>query len=77
MYVDTTVAGSKKSPRAAMLKARGTRLHHIKNDKDMANTLVAFPNDRAASIRPSNVNENYKWVLVQILKLFKKTQAIS
>ena len=64
MYVDTTIAGLKKDPRNAVHNAQYTKLHRLKAYKDKENqddkTLVSFPNDRAASVRPSNVHENYK-----------------
>ena len=64
IYVDTSVGQAKKMPRAAMLNAEGTRLHRLKTSKDKANAraLIAFPNDRAQSIRPSDPRETFKWV---------------
>ena len=52
-----------KDPSAAVLMAGGTRLHRLKDGKDKENedkVLVAFPNDRAQSVRPSNRKERYK-----------------
>ena len=65
LYIETKLAESGSKPQAAMLNASGTKLHHMKSSKDRANedkTLVAFPNDRAQSVRPSNRKETYKYV---------------
>ena len=62
MFVDTKVGAGKKNPQAALLNAPGTKLHRIKAAKNLTNekSLIAFPNDRAQSIRPSNPQENFK-----------------
>ena len=63
MFADTQFAGTSRQPAAAMLNAQGTKLHHLKSSKDQNNekeALIAFPNDRARSIRPSNQQESYQ-----------------
>ena len=62
LYVDTKVSKADKTPRNAMHNAQGTKIHRTKEMKEINNqrVLVAFPNDRAASIRPSDRREEYK-----------------
>ena len=66
MFVDTTVAELKLTPRNAIHNSQGTKLHRLKSSQINAgnneNVRVAFPNDRACSIRPSDRKENYKSV---------------
>ena len=63
LYVDTTVATGDKNPRVAMHNAKGTKIHRHKTSKERRNmgdkALIAFPNDRAKSVRPSDRRENY------------------
>lgn len=63
MFVDTRLASGKEGPSAALLNSHGTKLHQQKSTKDLQNetkALIAFPNDRAGSMRPSDRKETYK-----------------
>ncbi len=63
LYVDTDLSSAKKTPRSAMLNAQGTKLHRLQTSKNKDDsTLVAFPNDRAGSIRPSEHNQKYRYM---------------
>ncbi|CAH1800026.1 unnamed protein product [Owenia fusiformis] len=65
-FVDTKVKGVDKHPRNAILNAPGTKIHQTLTmkdlDKDDDTTLVAFPNDRLQSIRPSERHQAYKTI---------------
>ncbi|XP_074645875.1 cilia and flagella-associated protein 47-like isoform X2 [Tubulanus polymorphus] len=61
--VDTNFENAEKRPRAAMLNALETDLHKTQSAKTASRTMkVAFPNDRAQSVRPSNTKEQYKTI---------------
>lgn len=65
MHTDVTFTESERKPRAALHNALGTRLHSgLKSSKDKANeadkVLIAFPNDRAQSIRPGDRTLRYQ-----------------
>ena len=62
MYVDTTVELAKKTPRNAMHNAQNTKIHQVGDNKNIPDerALVAYPNDRAHSIRPSDRREEFK-----------------
>ena len=64
MYVDTSVAGSGKTPQVALLNSQGTKLHRLpksgEREEGDEKTLMAFPNDRAGSIRPSERHLSFK-----------------
>ena len=65
LNTDVTQTDLTNNPRAAILSSTGSTLHKHKVSKDKENekkTLIAFPNDRAASIRPSDRRENYRYV---------------
>ena len=53
-----------KDPRNALHNAQFSKLHRLKMYKNTKNendkVLLSFPNDRAASIRPSNRREKYQ-----------------
>ncbi|XP_071954714.1 cilia- and flagella-associated protein 47-like isoform X2 [Antedon mediterranea] len=64
----TTDEASSYKPRAAMLNAPKTKgLHTSKSASGIrdSSALVAFPNDRARSIRPSYRRENYKTIFTK------------
>ena len=64
LYADTTVANAQKNPRNALHNAQFSKLHRLKAYKNKNNendkVLLSFPNDRAASVRPSNRHEKYQ-----------------
>ncbi|NXY24504.1 CFA47 protein, partial [Atrichornis clamosus] len=50
----------------AILKSAQTRIHtHRKNRNCKDDALIAFPNDRAASIRPSEWNKKYRTIFTK------------
>ncbi|NXN15455.1 CFA47 protein, partial [Indicator maculatus] len=50
----------------AMLKSNQTQIHtHQMNRSCKEDALIAFPNDRAASIRPSHRNEKYRTIFTK------------
>ena len=68
MYIESTTKSAGKSPRAALLNSRGTKLHHLRTSSEnnqKGDALVAFPNDRAGSIRPSNRQESYQTIFTR------------
>ncbi|XP_033113331.1 cilia- and flagella-associated protein 47-like isoform X2 [Anneissia japonica] len=68
-FVSVTMdEASSYKPRAAMLNAPKTgRLHATKSASAVldSSALVAFPNDRARSVRPSYRKENYKTIFTK------------
>ncbi|KAL4233464.1 hypothetical protein ACF0H5_008145 [Mactra antiquata] len=67
MFVDTTFSSLGDDPRNAVAGGRKAKLHKLTssiNDDDQY-TKVAFPNDRAGSIRPSAKHENYKTIFTR------------
>uniref|UniRef100_A0A8C6RQF7 Cilia and flagella associated protein 47 n=1 Tax=Nannospalax galili TaxID=1026970 RepID=A0A8C6RQF7_NANGA len=54
-------------PVAAMLQSAMTSLHnHRSNDESMKDARIAFPNDRAASIRCGEHQENFRTIFTKI-----------
>ncbi|XP_063136439.1 cilia- and flagella-associated protein 47 isoform X2 [Rattus norvegicus] len=54
-------------PVAAMLRSTATNLHnHCSNDESMKNALIAFPNDRAASIRCGDHHEHFRTIFTKM-----------
>ena len=62
MFVDTTFSTLNNEPRNAVAGGNKTNLHRFKSSKseDDMNMKVAFPNDRAQSVRPSDRQDQYK-----------------
>jgi len=62
MFVDTTFSDMDNEPRNAVVGGKKSELHTLKAsmNEDDSNTRVAFPNDRAQSIRPTERDEKYK-----------------
>ena len=62
MFVDTTFTSLGDEPRNAVAGGRTAKLHKLAKSttEDDWNTKVAFPNDRAHSIRPSDRKDEYK-----------------
>lgn len=62
MFVDTTFTNLENdNPRNAVVGGKTSKLHTSKSlTLDDEYSRVAFPNDRAQSIRPSDRHENYK-----------------
>ena len=64
LNIESTVAEVKKDPRNALHNAQFSKLHRLKaytnkhNEDDKV--LLSFPNDRAASVRPSNRHQKYQ-----------------
>ncbi|XP_040280927.1 cilia- and flagella-associated protein 47 [Bufo bufo] len=55
------------STRAATLKADKVQIHDHQNTSCVdKNVMVAFPNDRAASIRPSDRNTHYRTIFTKV-----------
>ncbi|XP_052808119.1 cilia- and flagella-associated protein 47-like isoform X2 [Mya arenaria] len=63
MFVDTTFASLNDKPRNAVAGGKSAKLHRLttSNTEDDLKSKVAFPNDRAHSIRPSDRNESYNF----------------
>ncbi|XP_060231199.1 cilia and flagella-associated protein 47-like [Meriones unguiculatus] len=54
-------------PVAAMLRSAMTNLHnHHLNDESVKNALIAFPNDRAASIRSGDHQKHFRTIFTKI-----------
>ncbi|XP_013365678.1 PREDICTED: uncharacterized protein CXorf22-like, partial [Chinchilla lanigera] len=59
-FVAKDLAKYKESAPVALLQSAETHLHdHESNEKSVEGALTAFPNDRAASIRPGGRFEQY------------------
>ncbi|XP_052240686.1 cilia- and flagella-associated protein 47-like isoform X3 [Dreissena polymorpha] len=67
MFVDTTFASLKDKPRNAVAGGKATKLHRLASsvNEDDLTSKVAFPNDRAHSIRPSDRHESYKTIFTR------------
>ncbi|XP_013416633.1 cilia- and flagella-associated protein 47 isoform X1 [Lingula anatina] len=68
-FVDTTFQTAEKhQQRAALLNSKGTKLHKIKTNRafDDETTYVAFPNDRAGSIRPTERHKEYRTIFTKM-----------
>lgn len=62
-FIDVTFDKSNKLKtqlRASMVKANNTNLHAHNEKKEIGSALIAFPNDRARSIRPSERSLEYR-----------------
>ncbi|XP_078698604.1 cilia- and flagella-associated protein 47-like isoform X8 [Branchiostoma floridae x Branchiostoma belcheri] len=68
-FVDVTFSDTKPyTPRAAMLNSTKTSIHTPKTltgSREDKNALVAYPNDRAGSIRPSDRREKYRTIFTK------------
>lgn len=54
-------------PVAAMLQSTATKLHdHCLKDESTKNALIAFPNDRATSIRSGDHHEHFRTIFTKI-----------
>lgn len=62
MFVDTTFTDLNNDPRNAVAGGKKADLHVLKSSQGVEDdgTRVAFPNDRAQSIRPTERGKNYK-----------------
>lgn len=62
MFVDTTFSSLGEDPRNAVAGGNSAKLHRLRKSKseDNVDARVAFPNDRAQSIRPSERHGAYK-----------------
>ncbi|XP_055954756.1 cilia and flagella-associated protein 47 [Patella vulgata] len=75
LYVDETtfVKLDTNKPRNALIGANKTRLHALKSattsrddeDDDDSQVRIAYPNDRAQSIRPTDKRERYKTIFTK------------
>lgn len=65
-------------PVAAMLRSTATKLHnHCLHDESTKNAMIAFPNDRAASIRSGDHHEHFRYHVMLInYNLNNKTSKI-
>ncbi|GAB1302928.1 Cilia and flagella-associated protein 47 [Apodemus speciosus] len=54
-------------PVAAMLRSTATKLHnHCLHDESTKNAMIAFPNDRAASIRSGDHHEHFRTIFTKM-----------
>ncbi len=61
LYADTTATDLHSVPRHAVHRAQFSKLHRVRNATEQNGTVqLSLPNDRAASIRPSNRHEKYQ-----------------
>ncbi|XP_005415126.2 PREDICTED: uncharacterized protein CXorf22-like, partial [Chinchilla lanigera] len=66
-FVAKDLAKYKESAPVALLQSAETHLHdHESNEKSVEGALTAFPNDRAASIRPGGRFEQYRTIFTKI-----------
>ncbi|XP_008056775.2 cilia- and flagella-associated protein 47, partial [Carlito syrichta] len=66
-FVVEDLAKSKDSAPVAMLQSAMTSIHnHHSSKKSMKDALIAFPNDRAASIRSGDHHKNFRTIFTKI-----------
>ncbi|XP_042314327.1 cilia- and flagella-associated protein 47 [Sceloporus undulatus] len=50
----------------ALLKSNRTQIHAHQISRNMSNTIIALPNDRAASIRPAELHKDYRTIFTKV-----------
>lgn len=67
LFVDTTFSSLKEHPHNAVAGGNKTKFHRLGTSltDDDLNTKIAFPNDRAQSIRPSDRFDKYKTIFTR------------